>query len=467
VLNTQFQKFLDLGKIESEVLLDDEDWRRVSQSHRGLIELVESEKIQIYGIHTGYGSNVLSPRHANSWSKNQIELLEYLTVGVGQTLPESVIRRALRLQVLKVAKGHSGIHPNTLKKVVELSNGKNLPKVPCFGSLGASGDLIPMAHAISPIFKDYKPRGPRDVIGLVNTNSIMCSYAIEAWEKVSRLFRSSHQILALVMKAVNAAEDTVSSKVSNLRPEHDGYRKVSSLIRQDLTRLGNNDALEKSWLQPRYSIRCAPMVLGNAWDLLTYAQEKILSDAESVADNPLIFSENDDTTIAHAGLFYAASTASAADLMNDVVGKICEMLDRQILILMDPSLSEGLPENLKVEQAGHCKGIHQLTSALNQQLRALSTPSRNLSFSSEGNNQDIVPCAMSALNQLHDAIVVSDQVIRAAAFVALRAYTIRSKINLPKILYLENWQNFNIEDMEKIINEINPIRTSCISESNL
>ncbi|MBC7428542.1 MAG: aromatic amino acid lyase [Bacteriovorax sp.] len=457
MLSTQYQKFLNLGKIECELTLDDEDWGRVCQSHLSLMELLESDSIQIYGIHTGYGSNVLSQRPPESWSRNQIELLEYLTVGVGHFLPESVVRRALRLQVLKVVKGYSGIHPDTLNKLLQLSNNINLPNVPCFGSLGASGDLIPMAHAIGPIFKNYEPQGPRDVIGLVNTNSIMSSYAIEGWEKVSTQFRATHRILALVMRAVNTTDDAVSEKVSNLRPENDGYRKASSLIRQDLNCLVSNKLSKKSWLQPRYSIRCAPMVLGNAWDLLTFAQDKILSDAESVADNPLIFAENNNITVAHAGLFYAASTATAADLMNDVVGKICEMLDRQILILMDPGLSEGLPENLKVDQAGHCKGIHQLTSALNQQLRALSTSSRNLSFSSEGNNQDIVPCAMSALNQLHNAIVISEQVIKSAAFVALRAYMIRVNMSLPKSLYLENWPSFNLKDLEKFFDEINPL----------
>lgn len=449
-----FQKLLDLGKCDRQFSLSAEEWATVDKGHANLIKLVEAEQVQIYGIHTGYGSNVLSKRSGNSWVQNQIELLEYLSVGVGPDLPESVVRRALRLQIRKVSKGHSGIHPETLKRLIDLSNTKTLPKVPCYGSLGASGDLIPMAHAIAPIFNEVNPQGPRDVIGLVNTNSIMSSYAIEAWQRVHELMNYSQRILALVMRAVNSSEDSVSTKVAALRPINEGYKIVSAFVREELEKLAKTFDEKKNWLQPRYSIRCAPMVLGNAFDMLNFAREKILADAESVADNPLLFFDDEITELMHAGLFYAASTATAADLMNDVVGKICEMLDRQILILMDPALSEDLPENLKSEGKGHCKGIHQLTSALNQQIRALSVPSRNLSFSSEGNNQDIVPCAMAALNQLNSALMLSDQVIRAAAFIALRAYRQRSKEVLPDLLSLSNWNNFNLQVFDDLMSEI-------------
>jgi histidine ammonia-lyase len=155
--------------------------------------------------------------------------------------------------------------------------------------------------------------------------------------------------------------------------------------------------------------------------------------------------------VAHAGLFYAAGTATAADLMNDVISKTCELLDREILILMDPHLSEGLPENLLVEGFGHCKGLHQLTSSLLQQLRALSTPSRNMSFSCEGNNQDIVPCGMSALNQLKAAADVGEQVLRAASFVALRAYLIRQQALIPSALHVRRWPEFKTDALKVIL----------------
>lgn len=451
---SRFQQLLDLGKGDHPFSLSTEEWTTIDKSCNRLINLVESDNVKIYGIHTGYGSDVLTKRASSTWMQNQIELLHYLTVGVGPELPDSVVRRALRLQIRKVSKGHSGIHPETVRRLMALSNSETLPKVPIYGSLGASGDLIPMAHAIAPVFTGYEPKGPRDVIGLVNTNSVMSSYAIEAWQKINELMKYSQRILALVMRSVNASADSVSSQVADLRSANEGYQIVSAFVRKELNGLADVASENKKWLQPRYSIRCAPMVLGNALDLLNFAKDKIMADAESVADNPLLFFDGEITDVMHAGLFYAAGTASAADLMNDAVAKICEMHDRQILILMDPALSEGLPENLKTEDGGHCKGIHQLTSALNQQIRALSVPSRNLSFSSEGNNQDIVPCAMAALNQLNSAVELSDQVIRAAAFTALRAYLLRESKALPDLIKLKNWNCFTLRDFDNLMTEI-------------
>lgn len=443
---------LELGSRDVFFALSSEEKAGVEKGYHLLIDYLEKSTKPVYGIHTGYGSNVLSERNGQGWKANQKELLEYLCVGVGKSLRDSVVRRALRLQLKKVAQGCSGIHPETVEKLVNLSNGPVLPKVPCFGSLGASGDLIPMAHAIAPIFSaDSEPLSPRDVIGLVNTNAMMASYAIECWNRVQQMMTHTHRITALVMRAVGADEDPVSEKVSSLRPPNDGYHKASCEIRQCLAKAPKVDVNEKKWLQARYSVRCAPMVLGNAWDLLRFAEQKILSDAESVADNPVLFEVEGHSIVQHAGLFYAASTATAADAMNDVVGKVCEMLDRQVLLLMDPQLSEGLSENLKVEGAGHLKGIHQMVSALNQQLRALSTPSRNLSFSSEGNNQDIVPCAMAALNQLDAALDVAEEVVRASLFVALRAFQLRSEEVLPEVLHLKNWPQFQVNDFEVIL----------------
>ena len=331
-----------------------------------------------------------------------------------------------------------------LEQLTKLTNEKVLPPVPRFGSLGASGDLIPMAHAISPIFTNQPPRGPRDVIGLVNTNSMMVSFAAELLESVQAFWEDSNCITALIMTAINAPMDPISTDVLELRPEDDGYRKSAERIRAELISLNlqNASSQTSATLQARYSIRCAPMILGNALDLLDFAEKKILSDANSVADNPVFLPKDDYFQVAHAGLFYASATATAADLINDALGKICELLDRQVLILMDPSLSEGLPENLAVAGASHCKGLHQLISALLQQIRSLSMPSRMLSFSCEGNNQDVVPCAMAALNQLKSACDLASNIINASFFVALRACAVRVKADLPQELHLARWPDF-------------------------
>ena len=451
-----FQKLLDLGNLESSIHPTAKDWERVNLSYQSLMRLLEQDDIMIYGIHTGYGANVLSNRDPAKWKKNQIELLEYLQVGVGAALPARVVRRALRLQILKSLQGHSGLHPETLLQLVHLSNSPKLPQVPRYGSLGASGDLIPMAHATGPVFMNGGPLGPRDVIGLVNTNSMMSSYAIELLSDTHRILDLAHEITSLVMFSVKASLEPLSEDVCGLRSPEDGYRRSALVLKSilDKNNMNSLEASERSWLQARYSIRCAPMVFGNCLDQLNFAEAKIIADAESVADNPVIFSEDGNDRVLHAGLFYAASTATAADCMLDVIGKASEILDRQILILMDPNLNENLPENLFVAQMGHCKGLHQLISAMNQQLRSHSTPSRLMSFSCEGNNQDVVPCAMSALNQLQSAVDIGKEIVRASLFVALRAAALRRGSLVPSALNLNCWAEFKNEEKLSILEKI-------------
>ena len=216
--NVQFQKLLDFGFADRVFSLNGEQWKRVSLSYEAVLNMMKQDQVKVYGIHTGYGANVVSGKDPNNWRTTQSDLLDYLQVGVGDPLPESVVRRGLRLQLLKTAEGHSGIHPQTVERLVKLCNEPTLPSVPSRGSLGASGDLIPMAHAIGAIFDSHPPMGPRDVIGLVNTNSLMASYAIEQWQRVRRLFSTTHEIVALTMRATDAIEDSVSEAVSSLRP---------------------------------------------------------------------------------------------------------------------------------------------------------------------------------------------------------------------------------------------------------
>lgn len=451
-----FQKLLSWGEPSQSYHVTPEQKSRATRSYTGLLSLITNNSEKIYGLHTGYGSNVISQLDPKDWMKTQQDLLNYLLVGIGASLSETVVRRALRLQLDKAYLGFSGIHPETLEHLAALANGKVLPPVPCFGSLGASGDLIPMAHAISPLFVEHHPRGPRDVIGLVNTNSMMVSYAVELLNLVREQCEEAHQITALVMAAVKAPMDPITDDVSRLRPEDDGYQVSAKQIRSELLYLNppSGSSQPSSTLQARYSIRCAPMILGNALDILNFAEKKILSDANSVADNPVFIEKSAEYQVAHAGLFYAAATATAADLMNDALGKICELLDRQVLILMDPNLSEGLPENLAVVGESHCKGLHQLISALLQQLRSHSIPSRMLSFSCEGNNQDVVPCAMTALNQLKSCCEIAGHITRASIFVALRAQAIRIKSDLPPELLLINWPEFQSKNAKLVCSSL-------------
>jgi len=440
-----------LGEATSEFVAAPEELARVRRSHAALLDYIERyPERRIYGIHTYYGADIGDPRDPADWQRQQEELLGYLHVGVGDPLPEPVVRRALRLQALKVLKGHSAIHPDTLGALVDLSNSAALPLVPRYGSLGASGDLVPMAHAIAPVIRAFGARAPRDVLGLVNTNAMMSALAIELFAEVLTLFDAAVRVTAVASLALGLDTEFCTGGTLAINPAHNRNREAGAMIARERSQFlarhhaapATARAQDDSPPQPRYSIRCTPQVFGNALAQLEFAAERICAEALSVADNPVIDSDGSEIAIAHGGLFYTAGLATAADQMADVVGKAAEVLNRQTFLLVDPEQSGGLPRNLECARGDHVKGVHQLVGALEQTLRAGSVPARNLTSPAEGYNQDIVPGSMAALLNLAERIDVAHDLARGAEFIAERGAVMRLALPVPAALNLAAWHAY-------------------------
>lgn len=423
---------------------------QVKESYLRLLQTLQSNPgTTIYGVHTFFGENVRNQLNPHEWSNTQSDLLEYLQVGTGKNLPQQVVRRALRLQVVKVSHGLSGIHPTTYLNLIHLANEPSMPRVPREGSLGASGDLISMAHAIAPVFKSGI-NGPRDVLGLVNTNAMMASWAVEIFFRLNDLIQHAIDSTALTSIAIGSGNEHFSEGLS-VGGVHPTYQEAGHKILQAREYFLKSPRIfegKKSIHQARYSIRCAPQIIGHCLDLFRFAEAKIMSEALAVADNPLILR---DGSIWHGGLFYAIGIAAAADAMTEIAHRLAEMLDRQTLVLMDTNLNGGLADNLRHADYSHCKGIHQLVSALLQKVKTQSSPSRNLSFSCEGNNQDLVPCGMTALNNLDQLLDTCEQIQRGALFCSLRGACLRTNGALPESLALKAWSQFNVSNLEEIL----------------
>ena len=420
------------------------DLPHIRNSFERLTELVGDTHNAIYGIHTGYGHNVCDMKDPDNWKQDQLLLLNYLKVGVGEPLPNQVVRRALRIQALKVCKGFSGTSPEVFQKLCELSQRKRMPKVPRYGSLGASGDLIPMAHAVAPIFDEVSPTGPRDVISLVNTNSMMASYALENFYRLQEIQKQCVTFMAQATIGVDANMQHFKEEGFAMNPQSE-YADVGAMVRAERQKFLNlfemAENTEISCVQEKYSIRCFPQVMGQICRNLKYTQQIILDEIEQVSDNPLILPNGKAW---HGGHFYASGLATAADMMRDACYKLSEVVDRVVLILMDQNLSKGLPNNLQVDSIDHVKGIHQLISALLQRMRGLCLPSNMMSFSCESNNQDIVPCSMNAQNQLHDLLDLTSKVLKAGLFCSERAALIRLEQHIPVRLRLDYWRENHV-----------------------
>ncbi len=436
-------RLAELGSAELSFSLTEPEWDGVRSAANAVFTAIAAGGT-VYGVHTHHGHNVKTPADGEDYARHQRRLLDYLHVGVGAPLAPVTVRRALRLQCLKLAAGRSGVDPTIVEAVIELSNGACDHPVPSMGSLGASGDLIPMAHAVAPAVRRVGIRGPRDVISLVNTNAMMSSCAVEQLLRTRNLLAAAHEITALMTLALRTPTEHFSAELfGGSNPRQTSARESGEDIsaRRRAILSANNAAEPESFstVQERYSVRCAPLILGNARDLLSLAESKTLDDALSVADNPVLSWADGKPYFVHGGLFYAASLATAADVMNDVVQTTTALIDRQVLLLMDAEWSHGLPDNLAVSDDDHLKGIHQLVSALLQRIKTHSSRSHELGFSSEQHNQDVLPAAMTAQLQLSSALDVAEEMVRAASFAARRAVLLRLDKSLPPELELKAW----------------------------
>lgn len=416
----------------------------VSESYERVMKLLEGNESKIYGIDTGYGSNVKDEKEKANWKQDQKHLLNYLRVGVGEFLPEKVVRRALRIQALKLSQGFSGVSPKAYRKLWELSKAKELPKVPKYGSLGASGDLIPMAHAVAPIFEEMDPEGPRDVICMVNTNSMMCSYAIELYRQTQELVEGCIEFIGQASIAMDANMQHFNPEGFTMNPQKEPIG-ICHAIREERSKFLNTYDMEEgeenqSCVQEKYSLRCAPHILGQICQNLKYIKTQIENEVKQISDNPIILKNGKPW---HGGHFYAIGIATSADLLKDACMRVCELMDRVVLNMMDEEMSKGLKNNLELKNRDHVKGIHQLMSSLYQRAKGLNLPSVMMSFSCEGNNQDVVPCSMNALNQLNDLIGISKEMLGAGKFISERGALLRIGEHIPLRLRLENWRHMH------------------------
>ncbi len=437
-----FEWLLRLGSKDFAFELEQSAFAKVEQSYRRMLLHIGKQKV--YGVHTQYGNDIEIQLELDNWQSNQQELLEFLSVGTGPAMEPSVVRRALRLQAYKVSQGYSGIHPETFARLVDLCNADNIPPVPAYGSLGASGDLIPMAHAVAPLFCRVPPAGPRDVLGLVNTNSMMAALSIELLDQLTDAIDKTVTITSMVTIGLGISDESFRAEgflaVPHQKCRAEAAERIVRCRQKLIKERGQGGGDCNAPVQARYSVRCTPQIIGNAIQLMHFARQLVGAEAMSVADNPLVL-ENE---MWHGGHFYTAGLASAVDLMADCVGRLGEALDRQTFLLVTETESNGLPRNLQSEGFGHLKGIHQLCNSLAQKLRGYSVPSRILSGPAESYNQDVVPASMMALLNLKESLLVLRELQRAAKFIADRGVSLRLNQKVSSELALSRWPSYEL-----------------------
>ena len=317
----------------------------------------------VYGINTGFGKLASVRIAVGDLEQLQRNIVLSHAAGVGEATPQPVVRLMMALKIASLAQGASGIRPATLDLLEAMLGRGIVPVVPAQGSVGASGDLAPLAHMTAVMIgagEADTPQGrlpatqaltsaglapvtlgPKEGLALLNGTQFSAAYALAGLFEAERLFRSALVTGALATDAARGSDAPFDPRIHQLR-RHRGQIETAQTLRALLA----GSAIRASHLQgdervqDPYCLRCQPQVMGASLDVLRYAASLLHTEANGVSDNPLIFSAEGEAL--SGGNFHAEPVAFAADMIAMAVCEIGSLAERRIAMLVDPALS-GLP----------------------------------------------------------------------------------------------------------------------------
>ncbi|MFF9102465.1 aromatic amino acid ammonia-lyase [Streptomyces rubrogriseus] len=385
---------------------------------------------RIYGADTGFGALVGYAGRTDDADQCD-NTLAHLGAGQGPDLPPGIVRAALLLRTRSLAQGLSGVSAEVVDRLAAMFATTFAPAVPRYGSVGASGDLIPLAYATQALRGrghayldgDRMPAGDaltaaglrplaldgRDALALVNGTSLTTAATALALDAVRAAHRSLTALSCLLTDLLGC--DTGFLDADLLRAYgHPGAVDVGGRMRRTLA--GGTPSGTRP-LQEPYSIRCAPQLLGAAEDALRHVDGVVAADLAGVSDNPLFFpapgtgAGTDDAgegKAVHGGNFFGQPAAFAADLLASVAAQLGNLAERQLDLLVDPARNGGLPPMLATEpgvQHG-LQGVQLATTAFVAEIRRAATPAGMQSLPTNLHNQDVVPFGTQAALRAHD-----------------------------------------------------------------
>jgi histidine ammonia-lyase len=402
--------------------LDKGDYEAVDKSNATVVKLCAAEEAT-YGVNTGFGKMAQTRIANDKLTELQHNLLLSHSCGVGANLDDNIVRLMLVLKILSLGKGHSGVRRQIIDALITLVNHELYPCIPAKGSVGASGDLAPLAHMSSILIgvgeinhkgkiisaeeglaiADLKPLvlGPKEGLALINGTQASTAIALVHYFDIEKIFAAATITGAMSVDAMKGSDAPFDPRIHELRG-HQGQIDIATVYRSLLTgseiRASHIDC-EK--VQDAYSLRCQPQVMGAILDNMRFVSSTLCTEANAVTDNPLIF--NDTNEALSGGNFHAEPVALAADQLAIAASEIGAIAERRLANLVDPVLSL-LPAFL-VEDPGLNSGfmIAQVTAAaLASENKSLAHPASVDSLPTSANQEDHVSMATFAARRLGD-----------------------------------------------------------------
>ncbi len=416
-----------------------------------LDELLADEGV-IYGVTTGYGDSCTVPVALPLVDELPIHLSRFHGCGLGKYFDQQTTRAILATRLCSLSKGYSGVSFALLERLVLMLNEDILPLIPEEGSVGASGDLTPLSYIARALIgeadvlfqgelmsgaeafdklgvKPYTLR-PKEALALMNGTAAMTAIACLNWSRAEYLTRLSSKITSLSCYALGGNPEHFDERLFDVKP-HSGQQKVAEWIRSDLGAV--EEKRNSNRLQDRYSIRCAPHVIGSLRDALPWLKETIENELNSSNDNPIIDPES--RRVLHGGHFYGGHIAMAMDTLKTQVANLADLHDRQMALLMDQKVNNGLPANLSGAKAERqpinhgFKAIQIGCSAWAAEALKLTMPASAFSRSTECHNQDKVSMGTIAARDCVRILELTEQVVVSSLLAASQGARLRSEMN--------------------------------------
>jgi histidine ammonia-lyase len=409
------------------------------------VERIVAKGEPVYGINTGFGKLASVRIATEDLESLQRNIVLSHAAGVGETTPAPIVRLMMALKLASLAQGASGVRPETIATLEAMLLRDLIPVVPAQGSVGASGDLAPLAHMAAAMIgaseiqvggrstpaamalaeSGLKPLrlGPKEGLALLNGTQFSTAYALAALFAAETLFMSGVVAGAMSTEAAKGSDTPFDARIHKLRG-HRGQLETAEAIR----RLMAGSAIRASHLtgdarvQDPYCLRCQPQVMGAVLDLLREASETLRIESNGVSDNPLVFPGNDtrDDEVLSGGNFHAEPVAFAADLIAMAICEIGSLSERRTAMLVDPALS-GLPAFL-TPRPGLNSGFmipHVTAAALVSENKQRAFPASVDSIPTSANQEDHVSMSAHAARRLtamaeNAAVILGVEILAAA-----------------------------------------------------
>lgn len=413
---------------------------------REVVERVVADGRTVYGITTGFGDLAtvrVTPEETDVLQRN---LVRSHAAGVGDPLPADVVRAMLLLRAAALAHGLSGVRPKVVEQLLALLNADVLPIVPARGSVGASGDLAPLAHLALAVIgegmvmvgsdvrpaEDALPRAgiapielsAKEGLALLNGTQLMSALGSLCVADALRLARSADVVAAMSVEAMRGSDEPFAAAIHAARP-HPGQQAVAANMRFLLANSANRTAHHRDdhRVQDAYSLRCIPQVHGAARDALRPLLSSLTIEINAVTDNPLVLASSPDYpdgAVLSGGNFHGEPLAIPLDTATIAVTELASISERRIARLVDATLSGGLPPFLTAE-SGRNSGymVAQYTAAaLVNELQSLAHPSSVHSLPTSANQEDHVSMGATSALQFQTAVGHVERVLAIEAMCA-------------------------------------------------